>query len=33
MLAHRLRRWPNVKPALIHRLVSAGGRLPVSSVH
>ena len=24
MLAHRLRRWPNIKPALVQRLVFAG---------
>ena len=24
MLAHRLRRWPNIKTTLIQRLVSAG---------
>ena len=23
MLVHRLRRWPNIKPALVKRLVSA----------
>ena len=24
MLGHRLRRWPNIKPALVQRLVFAG---------
>ena len=24
MLGHRLRRWPNIKPTLIQRLVFAG---------
>ena len=27
MLAHRLRRWPSMKPALVQRLVFAGLRL------
>ena len=26
MLAHRLRRWPSIKPALVQRLVFAGRR-------
>ena len=26
MLAHRLRRWPSIKPALVQRLVFAGLR-------
>ena len=24
LLAHRLRRWANINPALVHRIVSAG---------
>ena len=24
MLAHRLRRWANIKPTVVHRLVSGG---------
>ena len=26
MLAHNMRRWPNIKPALVQRLVFAGLR-------
>ena len=26
MLAHRLRRWPSIKPALVQRLVFAGSQ-------
>ena len=28
MLAHNLRRWPDIKPALLQRLVFAGLHLP-----
>ena len=32
MLAHRLRRWPNIQPTLFQRLVPAGSFLPLQEV-
>ena len=31
LLAHRLRRWPSIKPALVERLVFAGSRVQLAA--